>query len=105
MGQDMPPNTLNGKNCSLWKERGERKSYLLFDNMVSRGGVGKWLIPPLTFLHFPMKNSFLNLPFFFSAENLLQHCFIEKQLETQGVFNFRQIDTAKIIILNNGKLQ
>lgn len=45
------------------------------------------------------------LAIFFSAENLLQHCFIEKQLETQVVFNFRQIDAAKIIILNNGKLQ
>lgn len=35
MGQDMTLNTLHGKNCSLWKERGEGKSYLLFDNMAS----------------------------------------------------------------------
>lgn len=39
MGQDMPLNTLHDKNCSLRKERGERKSYLLFDNMASREAV------------------------------------------------------------------
>ena len=90
MGQDMPLNTLCDKNCSLRKERNEGNSYLLFDNMVNREAVWGMV-------------NFLNLTFFL-AEVHLQHGFIKTQLETQVVFNFRQIGAAKIIILNKGKL-
>ena len=82
MGEDVPLNTLC-MNCSSQEERRERKSYLLFDNTARREAVGEWLFPPLiTLLHFPMKNSTLNLPFF-SADDLLKHCFLEKQLQSQ----------------------
>lgn len=88
MGQDMPLNILRDKNCSLRKERNEGNSYLLFDNMVNREAVWGMV-------------NFLNLTFFL-AEVQLQHGFIKKQLETQVVFNFRQLGAAKI--LNKGKL-
>lgn len=57
MGQDRPLNTLRDKNGSLGKERDERNSYLLFDNMVNREAVwGMTNSPTNDIPTFPMKN-------------------------------------------------
>lgn len=36
MGQDIPLNILHDENCSLRKERDEKKTYVQFGNMVNR---------------------------------------------------------------------
>ena len=90
MGQDMPVDTLHDKNCSLSKGRDEGNSvFAVWQYGAQSSSLGNGYFPKLDI---------------FLAEVQLQHDFIKKHLETQVVFNFRQIGAAKIIILNKGKL-
>lgn len=100
MGQDMSLH----RNCSLREERGERKSYLLPGNRANREAVWETANCPINNIStFSSKELTPKLAFFFffSAEDQLQHCFIEKELENQIVFNFRKSGAARIIILND----
>lgn len=100
-GQTVPLNILHNKTHSLWNVREKGSHYLLFHNMVNQGTVwGRANSQLMACLQFPTRNWFLELPLF-SAKDLLQCCYTEKQLDTQVVFNFRQIGSGKIIILSN----